>query len=87
MKHIDDRIRRSFGVPELSHMGVRMVSRDELVKRAQIEADAEQGNHWTNFCDMMENKEGIGITSRGEYSSKEWNWLQQVKSQLVNPWE
>lgn len=62
-----------------------MIDRDTFLQRARQRA--EFSSYWTWVVGLVEGKGGISISSRGEYSQKQWNVLQAAKQELIEPWE
>ena len=59
----------------------------ELLAEFIFRCKASEVPFFLNVANMVRDKPGIGITDRGAYTQKQWNWLQQAKDSLRKPWE
>lgn len=57
-----------------------------FLKRARARSE-QPDDYWAKIADIVQGKPGIGISDRQAYTQRVWNWLQQAKAQLKQPWE
>lgn len=62
------------------------MTKEQLIERA-LALSGLSNDFWANLAEMVKDKPGIGIADRGAYTQREWNWLQQGKASLRQPWD
>ena len=60
-----------------------MLTKAQLVERAAQRSE-DPGDYWAGFAAMLKRKQSL---ERGSFTQKEWNWYQQAKAELTEPWD
>jgi len=66
------------------------MTKDEFVERALAKSrELGEGHdgYWQTIAEIVSTKTGISVMYRGEYTQKQWNWLNQAKEQVRPLWD